>query len=203
MDTQRKRRGRKKKIIFARFICCFSCSTNRSHVRSLHDTVNTLTTGSKLGLSNLLTSEHQCKVLFFPFKCWFTHTKSRVSKVTRPVLELLGVLTSPCIVYPTKRLQAWTYRLTIGAVHPEKLKSVRVLDSDVKAGQRNLIKLSLWGGFTSYVKISFVSTLVKLCACPEDKRVCGCLHLGGIRRGTQRRKRWKHVMFGSYFRRGR
>lgn len=109
--------------------------------------------------------------------------------MTRAVLKPLGVLTSPYIVYPTKRRQEWTYCPTIGAVHPEALKSVRILDSDVKAGQRNLIKLTLCGGFTSYVKISFVSTLVKLCACPEDKRVCGCLHLGGIRRGTRRRKR--------------
>lgn len=56
-------------------------------------------------------------------------------------------------------------------------KFVHVLDLDLKAGQRNLIRLMLCGGFTSDVKISFVSTLVKLCARPEDKRVCGCLHL--------------------------
>lgn len=111
--------------------------------------------------------------------------------MTRAVLKLLGVvvLTSPYIVCPAKRRWEWTYRPTISAVHPEALKSVRILDSDAKAGQRNLIKLTLCGGFTSYVKISFVSTLVKLCACPEDKRVCGCLHLGGIRHGTQCRKR--------------
>lgn len=122
--------------------------------------------------------------------------------MTKAVLKLLGVWTSPYTAYPTKRRRERTYRSSIGTVRPEKLKSVGVLDSDAKAGQKNLIKLTLRGGFTSYVKISFLSILVKLCAHPEDKRVCGCLHLGGIRRGTQRRKRWKHEMFASYFRRG-
>lgn len=61
-------KGKKENVIFPRFIRCFSCSTNRSHVRSLHDTVNTLTTRRKLGPSNLLTSEHQCKVLIYSDK---------------------------------------------------------------------------------------------------------------------------------------